>query len=394
MDNMLTKKARVRVEAHLAVCDTCRETLQAFKSMREELGAMETIKAPDDFMEKLHERIDHPSPFDRLLRAIFVPFRIKVPLQFATATALAVIIFMVVNAPETQKSMDDRSFRYKIEKESTLPEKDVGMTESESAPAPTLEERLRSELEGDEKSRKAPVSAEVKKVERPIRIGKPAAKGKISGKRTFGSSSTVAKAPRPMISEVPAEEPATGIAMEKTVEIMLILKPEEPKDSAAGDMASEKMVDQDAEKEVSQKTARKASEKLAVEETVPAGAVRKKAEAGPQDKKDRREFFRALEKSLSPDHERDDTKSVPEDSVLKVVALIERLEGSVISSIKSKQLDQDQPVIKAIIPAKQFRTLLAELNHMGLVKPAPYTVRLDGGNVRIDIRILPSRPSP
>jgi hypothetical protein len=42
-----------------------------------------------------------------LAMRMFVPFRIKIPLQFATAAAMAALIFLIIHTPEIEKEMAD-----------------------------------------------------------------------------------------------------------------------------------------------------------------------------------------------------------------------------------------------------------------------------------------------
>jgi hypothetical protein len=72
-----------------------------------ELGSLESFKAPDDFLEKLHERLEPRGSFRKIMRILFVPGRIKIPLEFATATAMAVLIFSILYIQQPEKIIPD-----------------------------------------------------------------------------------------------------------------------------------------------------------------------------------------------------------------------------------------------------------------------------------------------
>jgi hypothetical protein len=64
---------------------------------------MEPVKAPEDFLEQLHDRMASPSLFAKIIRKLFVPMRIKVPLAFASAVAMAILVFALVNVQQKER---------------------------------------------------------------------------------------------------------------------------------------------------------------------------------------------------------------------------------------------------------------------------------------------------
>jgi hypothetical protein len=85
-----------RVDRHLAECHACREDLAALKALVHELGSMEPIQPPEDFLVQVHERLEKSSRFSKLFRTLFLPFQIKWPLQLAGAAAMAILVFSLV----------------------------------------------------------------------------------------------------------------------------------------------------------------------------------------------------------------------------------------------------------------------------------------------------------
>ncbi|MBW2059589.1 MAG: zf-HC2 domain-containing protein [Deltaproteobacteria bacterium] len=92
IDGLLDQETRALVEEHLSSCEGCREELASLEALVEELGSLEPVRAPGDFLERLHERIEARFTLGKLIRVLFVPVRIKVPLEAATALAIAILV--------------------------------------------------------------------------------------------------------------------------------------------------------------------------------------------------------------------------------------------------------------------------------------------------------------
>jgi hypothetical protein len=92
----LDPETKNRVDRHLAECHACREDLAALKALVHELGSLEPIQPPEDFLAQVHERLEKPSRFSKLFRTLFLPFQIKWPLQLAGAVAMAILVFSLV----------------------------------------------------------------------------------------------------------------------------------------------------------------------------------------------------------------------------------------------------------------------------------------------------------
>jgi len=103
IDGTLDAQTKALVDEHLLACPECNEELASLKTLIRELGSVESFKAPDDFLEKLHERLEPRFSFRKIMRILFVPGRIKIPLEFATATAMAVLIFSILYIQQPEK---------------------------------------------------------------------------------------------------------------------------------------------------------------------------------------------------------------------------------------------------------------------------------------------------
>ena len=107
IDGTLDAQTEALIDEHLLTCPKCNEELASLKTLIRELGSVESFKAPDDFLEKLHERLEPQVSFRKIMRKLFVPGRIKIPLEFATVTAMAVLIFSILYIQQPEKMIRD-----------------------------------------------------------------------------------------------------------------------------------------------------------------------------------------------------------------------------------------------------------------------------------------------
>lgn len=102
IDDTLDANDRAAVENHISTCRTCKEDLASLAKMVEELHAMDPVEAPADFLEKIHKRMDSRFSFDRIIRKLFIPFRIKIPLELAAAATITILVFFVFNIQQKE----------------------------------------------------------------------------------------------------------------------------------------------------------------------------------------------------------------------------------------------------------------------------------------------------
>ena len=95
IDNVLDAKAKAAVEEHLKSCSDCSKELASLKAYISDMGILKDAKAPDGFLKSVHERIDRRFEFEKIMRKIFVPIHIKVPIE-ALAVAASVMLILIV----------------------------------------------------------------------------------------------------------------------------------------------------------------------------------------------------------------------------------------------------------------------------------------------------------
>ena len=164
LDHTLDSETKVLVQEHVQACSGCKEELNLLRSLVGALGSLEPVKAPDDFLERLRKRIEKRLPFSKLWQKLFVPLPIKIPMQFAAVTAVALLVFSVVRTQQPHKRVA------RTVKESAPMElaKGIPSEVGESTPKATVstERASNRELEDMKREKKIKASRQVRSARR------------------------------------------------------------------------------------------------------------------------------------------------------------------------------------------------------------------------------------
>ncbi len=128
-DNLSSEKKQ-GVAAHLASCEQCAGLLKAYENMIQEVRKVTPVSAPPDFLNKVKNRQKNIPFGRRLLQKLFVPLKIKIPVQVVTMTALGILVFLMLPYEK------DRSPMMKT-KPFQLP-----ITEQKMSPAPVIKKDM------------------------------------------------------------------------------------------------------------------------------------------------------------------------------------------------------------------------------------------------------------
>jgi hypothetical protein len=107
VDDMLDPETKAMVDRHLSTCEDCQRTLASLKAVVSELGALDSLEPPRDFLDQLHERIEKRSRFPKILRTLFLPMRVKIPLEFVGAVAVAILVFSILHTQKDQLRLSE-----------------------------------------------------------------------------------------------------------------------------------------------------------------------------------------------------------------------------------------------------------------------------------------------
>ena len=312
IDGTLDAKAVQVVEKHVSVCQDCKETLASLSAMVEELNALEPVKAPADFLEKIHQRMEPRSDFSRLFRKLFVPFKIKIPLQLAAAATASILVVMVLNL---QKSEYQKMQPLKSSKSEWVAEKSKAdhltpeFKRKTKSPAPVLEE-VPERLSDSEQSMPAQRSRIKTSVQPSIQ------------RKSEPSSSVLARA-RP------------SAAKDRPIELALLLKPV----VIGGTYAPG----------------------IAMQTTPLPEGDKKTIEKERNDKDLLEEKFETGQKYQS------------DDLLLRMNHIIRPLKGKILTREYHEQKDR-LTSIHVQIPAENYASFCRELNRLGTFKTPPPTL--------------------
>jgi hypothetical protein len=309
IDGTLDTNAVQVVEKHISVCQDCKHTLASLRAMVEELHTLEPIKAPADFLEKIHQRMESRSFFSRLFIKLFVPFKIKIPLQLSAAAAASILVVMVLNIQKSEYQKIQPLKTSKSEWFAEKPKSDHLTTELKKKTkhtAPVLEEAPGS-LSDSEQGMPAQRSR-VKTLARP------------SIQRESEPSSSILTKARPSIEKG------------KPIEIALILKPVDIAGAHSPDVATQIMPLPESDK----KTVKK-------------------------ERADQDTFGRKFA------HKRG---SQVDDLLFSMNQIIRPLDGKISTKEYQKQKDR-LTSIHVQLPAKNYASFCRELTRLGALKTPP-----------------------
>jgi len=95
IDGLLDKDNEAFVRDHHLQCGDCRNEFESMKAVIREIGSLDKIKAPDDFLAALHGRMEKESWFHKVKNLLFMPARIRIPVELATLATTVVLAFFI-----------------------------------------------------------------------------------------------------------------------------------------------------------------------------------------------------------------------------------------------------------------------------------------------------------
>lgn len=373
LDGTLDEQTANLVEVHVETCGGCKKELGSLQSLVQELGNLEQVEAPKEFLEQVHARMAKRFDIRSLTRTLLIPFRINLPYRFAAAAAMAVLIFFIIHTPEIEKEMTGipEFGEFHEGGEGTDSDHIPGLSREEEAPSPTPD------------SNKPQITEQVSKRQFTAAPQRTKPSGIASSRKK--------SLERPQLSErVVLQEPeyvkseskfSMGKAV-KPVELALLLGSKVPKSNnipRIGDAmdimaASEKMKPSELRSSQDGSAVPMSSSSLMKRDSLDEDQAEKYDAEGVQKQKDG-----AITEDLPPD-----------DSFSNVNDLIIKIKGAVLSTEYDKNTGQPKFII-AEIPAKQYGLFCEKLQQLGtLQSPAPAIETKSLEHIRIRIRLIRS----
>ena len=104
LDDPFAASEREAVEAHLATCSECRRELARLRGTVTLLGRLPPVHAPAGFVDRVMAESSRSSWRHRLLQAVFLPLRVKLPLEAAALVLVGVsALYVYQHTPEIRQ---------------------------------------------------------------------------------------------------------------------------------------------------------------------------------------------------------------------------------------------------------------------------------------------------
>ncbi len=158
VDGVLDTRREKLIREHIAKCKNCAEELRALQACVSILNSLQEIKAPEGFQEKVQQRIRERSVFNRIIRKIFLPLRVKIPLEVVGVAATVLLVISVFNVTESRKEVEKLTsiLEQKPQKEA---DKFLSRKEKVASPRARSIPLSRKKMENIPVGQKAPVPA-------------------------------------------------------------------------------------------------------------------------------------------------------------------------------------------------------------------------------------------
>ncbi|MEA3435090.1 MAG: zf-HC2 domain-containing protein [Thermodesulfobacteriota bacterium] len=357
IDGVLDADTKAQLEEHILQCTGCRQALEDLEALVGELRAVEPVKAPDDFLDQLHERIEPRFSLTKIMKTLFVPMKIKIPIQLVTVTATAVLVFSVINLQQPVMQLSD-------------------------APMVSEEEEVKLEV------MKKPVKPTP---DRKTFMQKPASTKIVTHKKP---KTTKAKdiALKGLRMEKATDKKAFARTMQKekkTIELALVLKTGEP-GRANLQFAPKEKAPSPERGEASDEESR-----TYADSSSRLGAARKKA---PKAVVETSSFKEDREDKALPDSEPSESKNETfgvvtdvNQRVKELENLIERLNGKILY-IEYEEESRRPKSLTAQIPATQYNRFYEKLKSLGTLQGlAPAINEKKKEMIKVKVRFITSK---
>ena len=78
VDETLDAKPKALVEKHLSTCKGCQQEVVSLRALISDLGSMESIAPPKDFLDQFHKRMEQCSWFSRVFRNLLSSLQVAI----------------------------------------------------------------------------------------------------------------------------------------------------------------------------------------------------------------------------------------------------------------------------------------------------------------------------
>jgi len=106
IEGELDQSTAQEVAQHLQSCARCAKELEYLKQHLSNMKGLEKVRAPKDFLERVHRRIEE-SPEERtLFHTLFSPPRFKIPLELSAVAVMVIAVIFVLQVTRPMKRQE------------------------------------------------------------------------------------------------------------------------------------------------------------------------------------------------------------------------------------------------------------------------------------------------
>ncbi|MGD0266057.1 MAG: tetratricopeptide repeat protein [Candidatus Methylomirabilota bacterium] len=196
-DEALSGAPLVTVTQHLASCPACRAEWANFRKAMQAVADLGTAEPSPGFAARVRRRLEAPSRWRRVLRWIFLPLHVKVPIQAAAVLLLAFAgLLLYQRSPELRRAIEP----------SQIPSPPVAREAPAPAPPPAGGEPARKE-EGPAPQAETPKATQAEPAAPPMAAVPPPTQGALEAGRERGASSPPTGTSELWKTTLPSESP-------------------------------------------------------------------------------------------------------------------------------------------------------------------------------------------
>jgi len=144
---LLSEEDSSAVKKQLDESEALRREYESLRSYYQAIDSLKQAKAPDTFLDKVHDRIDAKTARGGLFQSLFFPLHVKLPLEFA-GVALTIVLLVLVYNPFNPKNIPPVTFD-----ETGITAKKPKPSESTVTPAQTVQDQATLGIEEDKRAR-------------------------------------------------------------------------------------------------------------------------------------------------------------------------------------------------------------------------------------------------
>jgi hypothetical protein len=162
------EEQKKEIESALAASDSLKQEIARVRAYYGALDDMGQVRASDDFLDKVHERIQRRQQTHGVLWKLFFPLHIKVPLELVGVAATVLLIVFLYNPYRSQLPAPAGTYTARTEEVASEPSSvQNDKQESRRAFAGGMEKKARSSSQKPVSPSKEKAAAKVKQAGRP-----------------------------------------------------------------------------------------------------------------------------------------------------------------------------------------------------------------------------------